>query len=237
MTTATSLTSRPSRPSRPTALLALAAALTLGVLTLLPLPAHAHDTLIETDPSDGETLETSPEALTLTYSADILEVSPVVRIDDEDGDTLAEVTPTVDGPTVTAELEEPLAAGTYTVQWRVVSSDGHPIEGSFTFDVEQDAAGAAAPSDEESGAGDDGGAEASDAGGAEESASSTASDAGGSAEAGDGGGASGGDTSSEGSASEDTGSESSAMPLLLGIVGVAVVGVAIAAFFTLRKRR
>ncbi|WP_301471539.1 copper resistance CopC family protein [Brachybacterium sp.] len=224
-----------SRPVRPAALLALAAALTLAVLAVLPLPAHAHDTLIETDPSDGETLETSPEAITLTYSADVLEVSPVVRIDDADGEPVSEVTPTVDGPTVTAELEEPLAAGTYTVQWRVVSSDGHPIEGSFTFDVEQDTAGAA-PSDEGSAAGDGGGGEASDAGGAEESASSTASDAGGSAEDGSGGGASEGDTSSE-SATEDSGSESSAMPLLLGIVGVAVVGVAIAAFFTLRKRR
>lgn len=224
-----------SRPVRPAALLALAAALTLAVLAALPLPAHAHDTLIETDPSDGETLETSPEAITLTYSADVLEVSPVVRIDDADGEPVSEVTPTVDGPTVTAELEEPLAAGTYTVQWRVVSSDGHPIEGSFTFDVEQDTAGAA-PSDEGSAAGNGGGGEASDAGGAEESASSTASDAGGSAEDGSGGGASEGDTSSE-SATEDSGSGSSAMPLLLGIVGVAVVGVAIAAFFTLRKRR
>lgn len=231
------MTTLTSRPARPTALLALAAALTLAVLAVLPLPAHAHDTLIETDPSDGETLETSPEAITLTYSADILEVSPVVRIDDADGETVSEVTPTVDGPTVTAELEEPLAAGTYTVQWRVVSSDGHPIEGSFTFDVEQDTAGEAAPSDEETAAGDGGGSEASDAGGAEGSASSTASDAGGSAEDGAGGAASEDDASSEGSAGEDTGSESSAMPLLLGIVGVAVVGVAIAAFFTLRKRR
>lgn len=228
------MTSLTSRPARPTALLALAAALTLAVLAVLPLPAHAHDTLIETDPSDGETLETSPEAITLTYSADILEVSPVVRIDDADGELVSEVTPTVDGPTVTAELEEPLAAGTYTVQWRVVSSDGHPIEGSFTVDVEQDTAGAATSSDDEQ-ATDGGGSEASDAGGAEDSASSAASDAGGSAGEGSDGGASS-ESTTEGSAGEDTGSESSAMPLLLGVVGVAVVGVAIAAFFTLRKR-
>ncbi|GAA1489115.1 copper resistance CopC family protein [Brachybacterium sacelli] len=211
------LTSRPTSV-RPTALLALAAALALTVVALLPLPAQAHDTLIESDPVDGETLATSPEAITLTYSADVLEVSPVVRIADADGETVAEVTPTVDGPAVTAELEEPLPAGDYSVQWRVVSSDGHPIEGSFAFTVEQDTAGAAGPSD-------GGGAAPSDAGGGDESA---ASDAGGS------------DASDDGASEESAPAESegggSSMPLLLGIVGVAVLGVAIAAFFALRKR-
>ena len=67
-------------------------------------------------------------------------MSPLVRITDENGEQLAEITPSVDGPVATATLEEPLPAGTSTVQWRVVSSDGHPIEGTFGVTVEQDAA-------------------------------------------------------------------------------------------------
>ena len=31
---------------------------------------------------------------------------------------------------------EPLPAGTHTVQWRVVSGDGHPLEGTLTLTVE-----------------------------------------------------------------------------------------------------
>ena len=124
---------------RPAALAALFAAL-LAALLALGAPAQAHDTLLESDPADGATLETSPEAITLTFSADILEVSPLVRIADESGEQLAEITPSVDGPVATATLEEPLPAGTSTVQWRVVSSDGHPIEGTFEVTVEQDAA-------------------------------------------------------------------------------------------------
>ncbi len=124
---------------RPAALAALFAAL-LAALLALGAPAQAHDTLLESDPADGATLETSPEAITLTFSADILEVSPLVRITDESGEQLAEITPSVDGPVATATLEEPLPAGTSTVQWRVVSSDGHPIEGTFEVTVEQDAA-------------------------------------------------------------------------------------------------
>lgn len=124
---------------RPAALAALFAAL-LAALLALGAPAQAHDTLLESDPADGATLETSPEAITLTFSADVLEVSPLVRITDESGEQLAEITPSVDGPVATAALEEPLPAGTSTVQWRVVSSDGHPIEGTFEVTVEQDAA-------------------------------------------------------------------------------------------------
>lgn len=124
---------------RPAALAALFAAL-LAALLALGAPAQAHDTLLESDPADGATLETSPEAITLTFSADVLEVSPLVRITDESGEQLAEITPSIDGPVATATLEEPLPAGTSTVQWRVVSSDGHPIEGTFEVTVEQDAA-------------------------------------------------------------------------------------------------
>ena len=137
-----------SRPAaRPASLLALCSALLLAVMLALPAPAQAHDTLLSTDPEDGATLETSPEDITFTFSADILEVSPLVRITDEDGTELAEIVPTIDGPTATATLPEPLPAGTHSIQWRVVSSNGHPIEGTLTLTVEQDPKGAAEPSD------------------------------------------------------------------------------------------
>ncbi|GAA1328835.1 hypothetical protein GCM10009592_17340 [Brachybacterium rhamnosum] len=124
-------------------LAALVAAALLLLLTAAP--ASAHDSLVSSDPEDGATLETSPEQVTLDYSADVLDVSPVVRITGEGGEVVAELDPEVDGSTVTAALDEPLAAGDYEVRWRVVSSDGHPIEGTQSFTVEQGAAGA--PSD------------------------------------------------------------------------------------------
>lgn len=63
-----------------------------------------------------------------------------MQIADAEGETVAELTPEVDGPEVTAAIEDALPAGDYAVQWRVVSSDGHPIEGTQTFTVEQDTA-------------------------------------------------------------------------------------------------
>ena len=214
----TSLTSRSDAAgpaTRPASLLALCGALLLAALLALPAPAQAHDTLLSSDPEDGASLETSPEEITLTYSADILEVSPLVRISDENGDELAEIVPTVEGPVATATLEEPLPAGTHTVQWRVVSSDGHPIEGTFTLTVEQDA-------EEPAGAEDT----------AEETAEPAASDVGGAEQA----------TQETEPTSEESTQESAeeggglSMPLLLGILGVVVVGAVIAGLVIMRRR-
>ena len=201
--------------ARPAALAAVFAAL-LAALLLLGAPAQAHDTLLESDPADGATLETSPEAIPLTYSADILDVSPLVRITDEDGEQLAEITPSIDGPVATAALEEPLPAGESTIQWRVVSSDGHPIEGTFTVTVEQDAA--EEPADEEAPAASDGGEDSAAQDTASDDAASDAAD----------------DSAAEASAAEED-SGSSLTPILV-VLGVVVVGAVVAVVVIVRRR-
>lgn len=208
-----------SRPlaARPVRLLALVGALLLAALIALPAPAQAHDTLLSTDPEDGSTLETSPEEVTFTFSDDILDVSPLVRISDQAGGEIAEIVPTVDGPIATAALEEPLPAGTYDIQWRVVSSDGHPIEGTLTLTVEQD------PAAEEGAAASDGGGESAE-GSAQQPADSDEQDAQSATDA----------ESTEAADSSESGGLS--MPLLLGILAVIVV-VAVAAGFMIMRRR
>ena len=205
-------------------LLAVLATVLLGAAMLLaPAPAHAHDSLISSDPADGATLETSPEQITLTYSADVLEVSPVVQISESDSGEPVELTPVIDGPTVTAEIPEPLAAGTHTVQWRVVSSDGHPIEGSFTFTVET---GPEPTEGQPTETADTATGEAAGTGEATASASESAT------------ASAAAETPAPETGSAGTGQEEGAdtLPLLLGVVGVAVLGVALAAFFALRRR-
>lgn len=208
--------SRRSSLSLSALLAVLATALLGAAMLLVPAPAHAHDSLISSDPADGATLETSPEQITLTYSADVLEVSPVVQISEGESGEPIELTPVIDGPTVTAEIPEPLAAGTHTVQWRVVSSDGHPIEGSFTFTVEN----GPEPTVEEP-------TETADTGEATAGATEAATES---------------EVPTE-SASPETAPDrpvveegNDTLPLLLAVVGVAVLGVALAAFFALRRR-
>lgn len=118
----------------------LAGLLTVLVALVLAPAARAHDVLIATDPEDAATLDAAPSAITLTFNNSPLDVGSAIIVADSAGETVAEGTGTVSGTDVVLELDE-LAAGDYEVQWRVASSDGHPIEGTFGFTVE----GAAEP--------------------------------------------------------------------------------------------
>lgn len=96
-------------------------------------PAGAHDRLESSDPPADAELAAPPVEVVLSYSADILATGTQVVVTTPDGDVDAEVT--VDGPEVRAALPPDLPGGAYQVAWRVVSSDGHPIEGTFGFTV------------------------------------------------------------------------------------------------------
>jgi len=97
------------------------------------LGAAAHDTLLESNPTDGAELDRSPEQIALTFDAHILDVSPALVLNGPGGEV--EVSePEVVGPELITALPS-LKDGNYTVNWRVVSSDGHPISGTFAFAV------------------------------------------------------------------------------------------------------
>lgn len=113
--------------------------LLLLVAALVLAPAHgavAHDALVGTDPADGSTVRTAPEALTLTFTGEIATVGAqvVVRGVGAGGADLVDGPPEVAG----AEVVQPLTAlgpGDYEVLWRVTSQDGHPISGELAFTV------------------------------------------------------------------------------------------------------
>ncbi|HIY95982.1 MAG TPA: copper resistance protein CopC [Candidatus Rothia avicola] len=102
-------------------------------------PAAAHDELVSTNPTDGATLTEAPASLELTYSGDIMDVDGAnqVRVTNAAGESVTDGAPDIDGKVVTQDLATAAADDTYTVTWRVVSSDGHPIQGTFTYTVGQ----------------------------------------------------------------------------------------------------
>ncbi|WP_102157947.1 copper resistance CopC family protein [Zhihengliuella halotolerans] len=121
--------------ARSTVLLAFFAALLLALgaaaaASLAGAPAaHAHDQLLSTDPADGDALEIAPEQLTLTFSGEIQDIGARVDLVDGDGAT-HETEFAAEGGDLVVTPNEALPAGDYTLSWRVISSDGHPIEGT-----------------------------------------------------------------------------------------------------------
>lgn len=115
----------------------LAAAFLAAAALLVPaLPAAAHDELVATDPTADAVLEALPAEITLSFSADVLPDAgaTVVEVTDASGASLTDGAPEAAGAEVTQALAGP-ASGAVTVRWRVVSSDGHPIDGEFAFSV------------------------------------------------------------------------------------------------------
>lgn len=113
-------------------ILSAAAALLLAGAAVMAAPAaFAHDELIESTPAAGATVDTAPDAATLRFSNPLNTIpgSTVVQLADAAG-TEIDAEPSVDGDTLTVDFGRGLPSGSYALQWRVVSSDGHPIEGT-----------------------------------------------------------------------------------------------------------
>jgi methionine-rich copper-binding protein CopC len=123
------------RPTR--IIVAIFAALMLTVTGLFvgATQASAHDKLIGTDPGDQKVLDKAPEQVKLQFNNSVLDVGTVIKVEDADGKNVAEGEPDLDGPVVTQALSDGIEDGAYQVVWRVVSSDGHPINGRFAFAV------------------------------------------------------------------------------------------------------
>lgn len=117
---------------------ALAAALLTAFLILVaPLSASAHDSLLASSPEADATVDTLPSALTLTFSAKLIDGDGAteVVVTDAAGTSVTDGAATVDGAIVTQPLVTEAAAGAYRVVWKIVSSDGHPTSGEFAFTV------------------------------------------------------------------------------------------------------
>ncbi|MGV8966521.1 MAG: copper resistance CopC family protein [Cellulomonas sp.] len=126
---------RPTRPGHVHALFLAALATAVGIVLVGALPAAAHDQLIETTPETGSVVATSPETLVLRFRDDVLDLSSQVIVRNPVGDVVVDVGGVVDATTLSAPLPPDLADGTYRVVWRVVSGDGHPLQGAFEFSV------------------------------------------------------------------------------------------------------
>jgi methionine-rich copper-binding protein CopC len=128
------------------------AALLLGLSAVWLLlwcgPALVHAKLTKSYPAERDTLAEPPEQVQLRFNKPVeAEFDPVKvygqegdRVDEEDARVSAD-----DRKLLVRDLGE-LAEGSYTVQWRVASVDGHPIDGSYEFDVDASAAGIGAES-------------------------------------------------------------------------------------------
>lgn len=118
-----------ARPIRVALVVVLAVLATIG----LAGPASAHAALIGSDPADGATLSTAPTVVTLTFDDSLEDFEPFVTVTGPDGNEYQSGPVTVDGATLTTSVAPLPGSGAYAIAYRVVSDDGHPVEGQIQF--------------------------------------------------------------------------------------------------------
>ena len=102
---------------------------------LLDLPANAHNVLESANPGIGSSITTDPPEASVTFNApvqngftELIVLGP--------GNTHWEAgPPTIDGDTVRAALRPLGPAAWYTIEYRIVSADGHPVSGASRFQL------------------------------------------------------------------------------------------------------
>jgi methionine-rich copper-binding protein CopC len=98
--------------------------------------AFAHADLQVSTPKEGESLEIAPEEIRLTFSEELFEELVEISILDAAGDLYStievEQTPPP-GTDVIFPWPTQAPPGEYSIAYRVVSADGHPVTGTISF--------------------------------------------------------------------------------------------------------
>ena len=112
----------------------------LASLMLLPLPsAHAHAELVSSNPVVGAHLDVLPNLVEVTFDGNLLSIGSaktnVLIVRDSGSHQVDAKNSQVSGARLSVDVNPVTTSGEFTVSWRVVSSDGHPEEGSYQFSV------------------------------------------------------------------------------------------------------
>jgi len=111
--------------------------LAVGAVAVLVTGFAMHLRLVKSAPKDGEIVTSIPTEIRLWFSQKPEVGLTTIKLMREDSTVveLGKVVRTEDSLSVRLPLEKVLVPGTYLVNWRSVSKDGHAVRGNYHFNV------------------------------------------------------------------------------------------------------
>ena len=127
------------------ATLALAIALTAAAVAGAGV-ASAHATRVATDPVENTELAQSPQKVSAVFNEALQPEFAAMTVVGPDGNLWSTGAAKVDGAVVSVGVRPLGPSGTYTVNYRVTSADGHVVSGSWSFRLAAASTGTPGPS-------------------------------------------------------------------------------------------
>ena len=103
----------------------------------MTLPALAHAQLVDASPKANQTMSASPSEFRLFFSDELIDLGPAsnwLKVENAQG-VVVSTDSVLNGNQVLAKPTQALKPGKYQLTWRVLSEDGHPIQGNYEFTV------------------------------------------------------------------------------------------------------
>ncbi|MEH7109287.1 MULTISPECIES: copper resistance CopC family protein [Bacillaceae] len=97
--------------------------------------AFAHSHLEDSTPKQGEILTQSPKDFILTFETNVEQTSTFF-ITDRNGTEIPHLNVKIDGNKLVGTKGDALTNGAYDIHWKVIGTDGHPLEGNIPFTVQ-----------------------------------------------------------------------------------------------------
>ena len=111
----------------------------VALLIISPTYAFAHGEMVRADPAANSRVISAPAEVSIEFDGKLQVLGNAtinsITVKDDKGQVISEPTSIVNGMKITSKLTSLEVTGLISVSYRIVSEDGHPVEGEYSFTV------------------------------------------------------------------------------------------------------
>ena len=130
-------------------------ALAVASLFAFPVAAFAHGEMVKATPAVDSNVLTAPTEVSIEFDGKLQIIGNTnvnsIEVTDNRGQIISSPTSVVEGNKISTKLQLTDITGLVSVHYRIVSEDGHPVEGDYSFTVGETPVVISAQSEESAG--------------------------------------------------------------------------------------
>jgi methionine-rich copper-binding protein CopC len=113
--------------------------LAIASLFAFPVAAFAHGEMVQATPAVDSNVLTAPSEVSIEFDGKLQIIGNTnvnsIEVTDNQGQLISFPTSVVEGNKISTKLQLTDITGLVSVHYRIVSEDGHPVEGDYSFTV------------------------------------------------------------------------------------------------------